>query len=417
MSEKSYETLKPGWHKLKLSDLCEEISERVSNPSVSDFDRFVGLDHMETGETKLRKFGGTSDLVSAMKLFKAGDILVARRNVYLKRAALAEFDGVCSGDAIVLRPQNNPRVAEGILQFILNTDSFWDYAVKHAAGTMSKRLSVENLLSYEFSLPSLTEQLRFVQLLQAVETNIENLTSLVSAEHQLKRSVRDHLFSNGLSSQSESIHGLVFPIPSGWEVRALTSIVDGRYGLVDGPFGSNLKSEHYRTEGIPVIQSAFVAKGWFDKSAAQYVFVDQEKYESEIRSSVGPGDIVMVKIGVNCGACARMPADHQVGILAGNCLKIRVAPDICRPQFLLHYLHWLKERNVLNRLIHSTQQKALSLANLKSVAIGIPSIDEQDAIAAILDDCDASIAMTENRLLAARHMLKQITAALEVSDV
>ena len=89
--------------KVLLKDCCEEISQRIDNPAESGFERFVGLEHLETGETSIRNWGSTEDVTSSMKLFKTGDVIVARRNVYLRRAARAHFDGVCSGDGIVLR--------------------------------------------------------------------------------------------------------------------------------------------------------------------------------------------------------------------------------------------------------------------------------------------------------------------------
>lgn len=66
--------------KYKMSDVVKEISERENNPSTSDYKRFVGLEHYVTGEVRIRKYGSTEPLDSAMKIFHSGDILVARRN-------------------------------------------------------------------------------------------------------------------------------------------------------------------------------------------------------------------------------------------------------------------------------------------------------------------------------------------------
>ena len=88
-----------GWKSVKLDGVAEERSDRIDNPSKSGYDRFVGLEHLISGELTVRRWGGTADLLSAMKLFKNGDILIARRNAYLKRASRVEFNGVCSGDA------------------------------------------------------------------------------------------------------------------------------------------------------------------------------------------------------------------------------------------------------------------------------------------------------------------------------
>lgn len=411
------EFLKPGWRRVRFGDVVRLSKARSQDPLADGIERYVGLEHLEPGDLRIRSWGSVADGVTFTSVFQPGQVLFGKRRAYQRKVAVADFSGVCSGDIYVLETKDAQVLLPELLPFICQTDAFFDHAVGTSAGSLSPRTNWTSLSDFEFALPPPSEQARFLELLLAQENVVQAAYDAVSSQRQLKRAARDHFFLHGLSSQPESRADLPFSVPSGWDVRRLPSIVDGRYGLVDGPFGSNLKSEHYRSEGIPVIQSAFVAKGWFDKEAAPYVFVEQDKYESEKRSSVGPGDLVMVKIGVNCGACARLPLDHRVGILAGNCLKISPNQEICEPQFLLHYLHWLRERNVLSRLIHSTQQKALSLASLKSVSIGIPSILEQQAIASTLDECDRGIGASEKRLADARGLLKRMAGILEIQSV
>ena len=162
-------SVKQSWRLVRISECCDQISDRVDNPSESGYARFVGLVHMRTREVSIREWGSTEEVASAMKLFKAGDILVARRNVYLERAAQADFDGVCSGDAIVLRAKNMPCMSD-LLTFILNTDQFWAYANSEADGSMSKRLTVARLMDYEFALPPLEEQKNIAEALWSSES-------------------------------------------------------------------------------------------------------------------------------------------------------------------------------------------------------------------------------------------------------
>jgi type I restriction enzyme S subunit len=150
----------------KMSDVVDEISERVSDPSKSKYERFVGLEHYVTGEMEILNYGSTRSLESAMKVFHSGDVLVARRNVYLKRAAVVLFDGLTSGDSIVLRAKTKQMAR--LLPFILNTAAFWDFADKYSDGTMSKRLSPKTLLQYEFILPDEDEQEQLADLLWAI---------------------------------------------------------------------------------------------------------------------------------------------------------------------------------------------------------------------------------------------------------
>ena len=174
------------WKTVKLGDVAYEISERVDNPSTSGYDRFVGLENFVSGDFRISSWGTTENLISAMKLFKAGDTLFARRNAYLKRASMADFDGICSGDAIVLR--NNEKMIDGFLPLILNTDHFWNYAIANAAGSMSKRVRVEDLMKYEFPLPPVDEQRRIVDLLWAADDQLQSLKEAIANHGTLLKS-------------------------------------------------------------------------------------------------------------------------------------------------------------------------------------------------------------------------------------
>ena len=170
-----------------VGEISYERSERIDSPSTSEIKRFVGLEHFDQGNLDIVRFGSCVDLGSTMKKCVAGDTLIARRNVYLNRASRCNFDALCSGDAIVLR--ENECVVPGFLSILFNSDSFWKFASSNADGTMSKRLSVSHLKSYEFCLPSVENQKKFVDLIWKLENlktklvmELENLNLLIKSQ-------------------------------------------------------------------------------------------------------------------------------------------------------------------------------------------------------------------------------------------
>jgi type I restriction enzyme S subunit len=179
---------------MKISDIAEVINETVKEPSKSGIDVFVGLEHYDIAEPVIKRFGSTQMLSTAAKVFKKGDVLIARRNVYLQRAAMAPFSGLTSGDSIVLRVKDNFDTKETdyetmskLLPFILNSIDFWDYANTNADGTMSKRLSPALLLDYEFDLPSKEEQkLRAEKLWAAYEVKQSYLKMIKATQEMVQ---------------------------------------------------------------------------------------------------------------------------------------------------------------------------------------------------------------------------------------
>ena len=170
----------------KISDLAIEISERVNDPKNSDYDIFVGLEHYDSGEFIIHRYGSTRNLDSSAKVFKSGDILLARRNVYLKRAGIVNFDGLTSGDSIVLRAKKP--IYQKLLPYIFNTNDFWNYAIQHADGTMSKRLSPKQLLEYEVELPdSDGEKEKLSNDLWKINDLLDSYRGLISKSNDLIR--------------------------------------------------------------------------------------------------------------------------------------------------------------------------------------------------------------------------------------
>jgi len=196
-------------------------------------------------------------------------------------------------------------------------------------------------------------------------------------------------------------------IPEDWEVKSIEELtpMGKKYCIVDGPFGSNLKTIHYRKSGIPIITSGYVTNGIF--FAADYLFVDIEKFKQERRSAVSGGDIVMAKIGERCGASAILPLNHVQSILSGNALKITIDENKYVTSFIWQIL-WNKHQNNCFELLKTTgAQPAISMANLKKYKISVPSTrTEQTAIATALSDADALIASLE-KLIAKKRAIKQ----------
>lgn len=187
---------KSKWVLTPLGNLAKEISKRVDNPSESGCDKFVGLQYFASGDLKIKEYGTTKNLTSSTKAFEKGDILLARRNAYLRRASLVEFDGVCSGDAFVLR-EDHDKVVPGFLAFVVNSNGLWDYANANAAGTMSKRVKWRDLANYEFLLPPKEQQAELAEMLWSMDEVIEKELAVLGKLETVFLSTSKVIFKDG----------------------------------------------------------------------------------------------------------------------------------------------------------------------------------------------------------------------------
>lgn len=205
--------------KYKLRDFVEAVSETEPSPQDSQFDRFVGLEHYDSGEIEITRYTDTSLLSSSVKIFHANDILIARRNVYLKRAGIVFFDGLTSGDSIILRVlkdcERNTEVpyqdALRWLPLVLNSSVFWAYANKHADGMNSKRISKEMLLDYEFNAPSITTIRSIANKVWSANSLKKNYRKLLGLTDEMVKSQFIEMFSDvpkvGINTLVDTIWG------------------------------------------------------------------------------------------------------------------------------------------------------------------------------------------------------------------
>ena len=80
-------------------------------------------------------------------------MLFGKRRAYQRKVAVADFDGVCSGDIYVFETKDAKVLLPELLPFICQTDAFFDHAVGTSAGSLSPRTNWSQLSNYSLSLP------------------------------------------------------------------------------------------------------------------------------------------------------------------------------------------------------------------------------------------------------------------------
>lgn len=168
---------KTSWEKVTFGDVAELVKHTEKEPLKNGISRYVGLDHIESEDLHIRRWGDVADGTTFTHKFKRGQILFGRRRAYQKKAAIADFDGICSSDILVFAP-NTKVIDRQLFPFIVQNDYFFDYAIKTSAGSLSPRTKFKDLANLEFLLPSLNQQKQFADLLWAVDELIEKYMKL-----------------------------------------------------------------------------------------------------------------------------------------------------------------------------------------------------------------------------------------------
>lgn len=144
------EILKPGWKRVKFGDVVRLSKTRSKDPLADGLERYLGLEHLEPGDLRIRRWGDVADGVTFTNVFQPGQVLFGKRRAYQRKVAVADFSGVCSGDIYVLETKNAQVLLPELLPFICQTDAFFDHAVGTSAGSLSPRTNWTSLAGFEF---------------------------------------------------------------------------------------------------------------------------------------------------------------------------------------------------------------------------------------------------------------------------
>ncbi|MEQ9205886.1 MAG: restriction endonuclease subunit S [Phycisphaerales bacterium] len=180
-----------GWTTVAFGDVVKLSKERSSDPEGDGYERYIGLEHIDPGELRVRRWGDIADGVTFTNVFKPGQVLFGKRRAYQRKVAVADFSGVCSGDIYVLEPKGDALLPE-LLPFICQTDAFFEHAVGTSAGSLSPRTNWKSLATFQFALPPIEEQRRVAELLQAIDASIASQQNFSATVDATRRAWLDH---------------------------------------------------------------------------------------------------------------------------------------------------------------------------------------------------------------------------------
>ena len=303
------EKLKKGWTCVGFGDVVRLCRARSSNPAEDGFDRYVGLDHLEPGDLKIRRWGNFGDGTTFTNIFRVGQVLFGKRRAYQRKLAVANFDGVCSGDIYVFEPKNDHLLPE-LLPFICQTDRFFEHAISTSAGSLSPRTNWESLASYEFALPPLDEQRRIAEVLGAAGHVVERFFDMKVAAERVFTSLANARFSL-----------------SRWPERVLHELLE--YAS-DGPFGSKIKTEHYTNNGARVIRLNNIDVNRFNDY--DKVFLAMDYFTSKLSGyQIKAGDVIVAGLGderIPAGRACVVPDQLGPALNKADCYCLRPRSNI-----------------------------------------------------------------------------------------
>lgn len=176
----------------KFGELVECIEKH--DKEKKDITRFVGLENIEARNLKIGTWGNISKGTTFTKRFNTGDVLFGKRRSYLKKVAVADFDGICSGDILVFRAKEG-KILPGLLPYYVASDAFMQHAVRTSAGSLSPRTKWKDLKEFMISIPDLQAQGKVLVVLNHTQTVLNLIKGQKGILQTLKQNLLNEIFS------------------------------------------------------------------------------------------------------------------------------------------------------------------------------------------------------------------------------
>ncbi|MDC4989566.1 restriction endonuclease subunit S [Acinetobacter baumannii] len=349
------------YQEVKFGDICREVKLTTKDPISDGYDKYIGLEHLDSGSLKIKRWGLIAeDNPTFTRVFKKGHILFGKRRCYLRKAAIAEFDGICSGDIIVLEPSNN-LLKPDWLSFIIQSDNFWDWAEKNSSGSLSPRTKFKSLVDFPINLETSDANLEILKSCQKIKNEYDET---IKAFYKLS----EISLESALSVQNIAHTSLGDLLNNG----DIEDIQDGNHGN-DHP-----KASEYQSEGIPFLMASDLHDGIIDFNQVKYLSKERVK---KLRIGFSkPGDILLSHKGT-IGLVAKVPLDFDTVILTPQLTYYRVSSKgRILPEFLQIYFQSKKFQTLLKTLALQSTRSYIGISAQKRLPIPLLDIDKQKEI-------------------------------------
>ena len=384
------------WSALPLGAIASVRKDRgVAKQGV----RCVELEHVEPETGRLLGWDSSGVQASIKTTFKRGDVLFGKLRPYLRKYAIAPFDGICTTEILAIHPRDGQSDSQ-FLFHLMQGDGVFATVEALSYGTKMPRVSWADLSDLVLGIPPLPEQQKIAAILTAVDDKLDVIARQIEATQTLKRGLMQTLFSCGVGSQDGN--GRWVPhaefkdseqgrIPQTWRVCQLQDISEF---ITKGGTPTTYGFDWVRPEdGIPFFRSECVTDQGFNSKGMN--FIAHEAHRQMERSEVRPGDVLMTITG-NIGRVAKAPTDYATANINQHIARVRVNDG--DTEYVYQCLKQDFYAKYYGAILTGQAYPQISLKQVRETPIVLAPLLEQKHIARVLADADVKTALLGRKL-------------------
>lgn len=329
---------------------------------------YVGGEHIESNELLVKEKGIIAGSTIGPMFyfgFRAGQILFVTRNPHLRKAAMVEFDGICSEKTLVLETIDPSILSQEYLATIMQSDHFWRYCEEHKSGGVNYFINWSTLANYEFELPPLDRQISLSKKIWSAYRLKEGYKRLLAATDEMVKSQFIEMYYNTHNEQTlESVCTIMSKgITPKYVESSSVFVINQACIHWDGQRLENVK---YHNEEIPIKKRVLES-----------------------------GDVLLNATGSGTlGRCCvfNCPSDDNIYINDGHVIVLSTDRAVILPEVLNAYLSLNDTQAEIYRqyVTGSTNQVDIVFTDIKKMKVPVPNMGEQISFVEMLKQADKS---------------------------
>lgn len=357
-------------------------------PTEEDQPLYIGLEHLDTGNLHVDRWGSSVPLKGEKLVMRKGDVLLGRRNAYLRRAAVAPHDGLFSAHGMVLQPREDV-IDRDFFPLFIASDYFFDEANRISVGSLSPTINWKDLRNVEFELPNKEKQRELAKVLWSMDTTkrtyqklLNKTDELVKAQFMDKFVIGDPYPRKRLGEYVEQVRGVSY------------KPADIRTTLDES--------------SILLLRANNISSGKINHFDVQYVAREKVSEEQIIRLN----DILMCGSSgsiEHVGKAAICERDAVGETFGAFCKLIRSKGELL-PKYIATYFETDEYRKIIMQLACGSNINNLKTEHIDNLMIPIPPMEVQEQFVAFVRQCDKSKLELEQALAELNSTYKKIVS-------
>ncbi len=366
---------------------------------------------------------------SATNIIPADTVIIATR-IGLGKVIRVPYEAAINQDlkALIAKPE----LEKGYLEYWIL--SIAEYLESIGSGTTVKGIRLEQLRSLPFPLAPLKEQKRIVAEIEKqfsrLDEAVANLRRVKANLKRYKAAVLKAAVEGKLTEEWRKHHPNVEPagklldriisecrtkwtgrgkykeptapdtnnlssLPRNWAWATVHQLAAPEpNSITDGPFGSNLKTEHYRETGPRVIRLQNIGEGVFVNEEAH---ISEQHFARLQKHRIFADDLVIAALGEDPPRTCLIPQSVGHAIVKADCIRFKPHRDAVA-RYLNVVLNSEPTRQRAKSIVHGVGRPRLNLGEIKTIVVPVPPTVEQQAIVAeverrlsVIDELEATV--------------------------